>query len=463
MKQIGSDWLSPVVVKELRQGMRGRVFESSFLVLQAAMMFATIVGVMARATTTDMSFVNGLFWTMNGVLLAGVMPLRGFSAIQSEAKAKTLELVFLTRLTAWRITAGKWAALNAQTFLLASAILPYVILRYFLGGVNLLGDLTILGSLLAVSALLSAVTVGLSATESRLLRFAPVLVLFLGFNGVSVLLRASGRSPWSGGSTTYWWMLALLGPVVLLYMLEFGAGRIAPLAENHATPKRLLALLAIGTIPLLALWLPTGAGEYAVLVLVFVTVVCIDALCEEPRTLPGLYTPFVKRGRWAELTGLLLYPGWHSGVLFTLLTIPAATWLVVHLSGGKWEQDVLQLMCTLLAALFWPLALTLLFVPRTRKPGLWYFGIQLVTVIITTFSIVAMTAIRTDAKDILGFMPTAALLFLIAREGKDYWLLQTIFTGSVTLVIVVVKFLKPWRLTRAAAAQARAELAPPSS
>jgi len=74
-----------------------------------------------------------------------------------------------------------------------------------------------------------------------------------------------------------------------------------------------------------------------------------------------------------------------------------------------------------------------------------------------------MTAIHTDAKDILGFMPTAALLFLIAREGKDYWLLQTIFTGSVTLVIVVVKFLKPWRLTRAAAAQARAELAPPSS
>jgi len=47
-----------------------------------------------------------------------LMPLHGFSALHAEIKSATLELVFLTHFSAWRIAAGKWTALMVQTLAL---------------------------------------------------------------------------------------------------------------------------------------------------------------------------------------------------------------------------------------------------------------------------------------------------------------------------------------------------------
>ena len=161
------DWLSPMVVKELRQGMRSRIFVAAFYLTQLLMILSTVFGLIAASRTENVpsdlfGFLSGLFWFMVSVPLLFVMPLLGFGALHTEMKAGTLELVFLTRLSAWRIVAGKWTALMAETLLLVCAILPYVILRYFLGGVNIIEDLQSLFFLLLASALLTAATLAMS-------------------------------------------------------------------------------------------------------------------------------------------------------------------------------------------------------------------------------------------------------------------------------------------------------------
>ena len=81
----------------------------------------------------DMGFADGMFWFLLGSLLLFFMPLRSLGALYSEIKGNTLELVFLTRMSSWDIAFGKWLAHLAQIGLLVAAILPYLVVRHYLG------------------------------------------------------------------------------------------------------------------------------------------------------------------------------------------------------------------------------------------------------------------------------------------------------------------------------------------
>ena len=147
-----ADWFSPIIVKELRQGMRARAFLGIFLAIQ----FFMIVCVLISLGDGSHDAAAGFFWTFIGGAILFAMPLRGLATLNGEMKGNTMELMLLTQLSAWRITAGKWLALVLQTLLLVCAVLPYVVLRYFLGGVNLVDDLAMLGFMLIGSALATA-------------------------------------------------------------------------------------------------------------------------------------------------------------------------------------------------------------------------------------------------------------------------------------------------------------------
>ena len=180
-------------------------------------MLSTVFSLLAASTAEGepgnvFGFLNWLFWFMISVPLLFVMPMLGFGALHAEMKARTLELVFLTRLSAWRIVAGKWAALMAETLLLVCSILPYVMLRYFLGGVDILEDLQGLFFLVVASAILTAATLAMSPYESKLLRALFILALTFFFQSLTGILfawvafssrgspglrRSSGKFMWS--------------------------------------------------------------------------------------------------------------------------------------------------------------------------------------------------------------------------------------------------------------------------
>ncbi len=331
-----SDRLSPMLVKELRQGMRSRALLISLFLLQGLLILNAILG-LGSAAGGDLSGTTAFFWTILGLPLLVILPLSALGGIGNEIKANTLDLIFLTRLTARRIVLGKWIAVVAQSALLATTVLPFIALRYYLGGVNITADIASAGALLVASALISALTVAMSSYPSKIVR----IVIGVGFFFALQMLTGIGAAMAIGGGRgmfrwgVEWPLVAaviLLVPLFILLMLEVGAIRIAPAAENHAGACRLLALLFVlvaGTGGVLS----ASASWLIVLGQVVATPFCIAALCEVPPGVAGMFRPLVRRGWAGGFLARVFTPGWHTGVIFVLLiwAIIAGFWI-----GAGW-------------------------------------------------------------------------------------------------------------------------------
>ncbi|NRB76544.1 MAG: hypothetical protein HRU46_19455, partial [Verrucomicrobiales bacterium] len=308
--------LSPMLVKELRQGMRTNMFAVAFILLHTFMMLCLLTAMSDPGSSDSEAF----FWFVIVVVLLFVQPLRGFSALSSEYQLNTMDLIHMTRLNGWRITLGKWTALNAQGLLFLTGVLPYLVIRYFLGNVNFIVDLIALIMIGIGSALATAITIGCSAFPNILLRGAAciALAILLSALGDSVsreLLSSSapGALEWQGLG-----VIALIGVFGCYYFLAFGASRISPLSENHATRKRLAALLTV------ALCFGLSALQYdadiiPAVVSIILCIATVDALTEPLPVFTRVLQPFSKNiiTRWL---GLFLTPGWISGLFFFLLS-----------------------------------------------------------------------------------------------------------------------------------------------
>jgi len=321
-----ADWLSPMLVKELRQGMRSKTFSATFFATQALMILVEIFSVLATARMERAqdfnSFLSGLFWFMIGLPLLALMPFRGFGALSTEMKDNTLELVFLSRLSARRILFGKWFAIFAQTLLLITSILPYVVLRYFMGGIDLLFEVQIIILLVLASALLTAGAIALSPFQSKLLRVLFPIAMILALQiGLSFLMMAtSGRGVSGGASLFADWkfdlFLAAYVPAFIVLCLEVAAHRIAPQAESHAFIKRLVGVWMLAcTAGLGAL----GMGQAVALASGFlVALLAVDTLAEPMPMVRSVYGGFLARGLPGRAALFFFSPGWPSGSLFLL-------------------------------------------------------------------------------------------------------------------------------------------------
>jgi hypothetical protein len=453
-----ADWLSPMLVKELRQGMRSRLFVISFLLLQGAMILVAILGLAASANQQDTGAMTGLFWTIIVVPLMLIMPMSGLNAVGNEKKANTLELIFLTRLTARRIIAGKWFAIVAQTVLLVCAVLPYAMLRYFLGSVNIASEVTAIAMLLFGSALLSGAAVGLSPQSSRVTRVLLGLGIFVGFQIIVPLFafafRATGFSVLGGpkleGITLVGF--ALLSLIALLLMLEFGASKIAPPAENHTTPRRLLGLAALAVAGIFAA-LHLIASPILLCALILLAPICIGALCEPPRMIASIYRPFVKFGFLGKSVGRILYPGWPSGVFFTVLLVLILLPVAFKQGRGAFAQIwIAWIGVTVAGALFLPAALIHTSMPRFRRPGVMYVLIQFACAFIAAMAALSDGFKMGDMRPIAAVIPMCGLLLVNSGALTDNNIVQILLGTSVvtaaSIGLLLIKMRGPWREIR---------------
>ena len=447
-----ADWLSPMLVKELRQGVRTRMFVVIFILLQVAMLLDLSLSLLVAASHLDASDGTVFFWLMVSVPVLLVVPLSGLNAIGSEVKANTLELIFLTRLTAFRIVVGKWFALFVQSLLLVCAVLPYLVLRYFMGGVNIAGELLLLGTLLVGSALLTALTTGLSAFPTRLVRpLAAVGGIFLFFFGAEFFFTVVVRGRfgavlpgWVGIGTTLLW-----AAILLVLMLDVGAARIAPPAENHTGFMRALACagLALAAAFVLASGRPGAvtAGAFVVAV-----VVCMVAVCEQPRWIPSLYRPFARRGWVGRMVGRIFYPGWPSGVLFTLLMFGGFAALFAYYRLFN-DEDARVRYVAGLGTLLLPTALARTVLRRFNRPVATFFLVQAVSVTVLIFCSVCDNALGTHSRRVAACLPLCALFSpWSGYTGTD--LLAEILVFAVTglsALTVLVACIPAFRSVRA--------------
>lgn len=365
-----SDRFSPMLVKELRQGLRTHTFVILFLILQG--LLALILLTTAAADANAGGVVSSIIFFLFSIAVLVVQPLRGMSAIASEVKSDTIDLMSLTKLSAWRIVFGKWSSIMGQTALLLFAIIPYLILRYFFGGMQLFSELLLLFTIFLFAGVLTAVTVGLSASTLALIRAIPllasfVLIWFIGyysFGGFDVLLDVftpQGAAHWFGLLAGY-----LIAVFVGYFFMELAATAIAPSAENRATRKRMAALVIIPVVFLAFLAVDEQGGW--VVVFFLLALVSLDFFTESNDYPSVVVRPFLRFGPLGRLAARLLAPGWATGILFHLFIVAIVAGLSLlfgdELRNGSINPSVSSVLGIVLGMLYLPLLLLQLFQKR---------------------------------------------------------------------------------------------------
>lgn len=392
-----SDRISPMLVKELRQGLRAKTFVIVFLALQGLLAVVLLAAIGASSSESTGQSVSSIIFFFFSLAVLIVQPLRGIGALHNEIKGNTIDLMVLTRLGAWRIVLGKWVSIVSQSALLLTAIAPYLILRYFFGRMNLFAELNLLLLIFLGSALFTAVTVGLSAIPSILIRglLPLVMAIYLGAGIIAMIDSELDElidfcSLQEDGSG--WGLLA--GLVTAAYFgwsaLALGASMIAPMAENHSTVRRLLTLAVVAGFAMIAALADFPRESIGPVLLLFCAPAIAIAVTEPLQLLPPICRPFLRFGAAGKLAGRFLYPGWPSGVLFSGLLIALAVGAVLlHLRAGgapgwAFDNKFVILMLGALGTLLLPGLLIRLLpsrIPRTFSLFLLFAGLLIGTAI----------------------------------------------------------------------------------
>lgn len=197
-----------MTVKELRQSLRRGSFVYPFLAIQLFAVVAMAVEFQTGHATesTDYAGVlnvwllgtSGPFWMVVGAICMVVMPMGGLFLMGQELEEGNHELLLLTKLDRWKVVVGKFATLWGLCALTFISLLPYVVVRYLVGGIEWWHEAACAGTVLGGSAMVSAGAIGASAFRHTGARIA-VLVLFIGSVLAGCLITLLGAGMRTGG------------------------------------------------------------------------------------------------------------------------------------------------------------------------------------------------------------------------------------------------------------------------
>ena len=257
-----SDRISPIVVKEVRQMVRGREFNYSFaLSIIAGLIAAFVAGTGATAGTGEagVRIFSSLTFCLALIGLV-ISPLGAFSALRNERMERTLDLVTVTTLPPRRIVIGKLMAQAVKLATLFAALAPFVATSFLLGGIGFPTIvLTLSGlfmwSLWACAAALFLSCLSKSRAISALILGVMIVFLLIVFvsSGIGFLMtrtvlggpRVPG-SPFSSlfasGGSDVWWAAAamtLVWGVTLINLVLLSENRLLLPTEDRSTALRI--------------------------------------------------------------------------------------------------------------------------------------------------------------------------------------------------------------------------------
>ena len=464
-------WISPMLVKELRQGVQSGAFAWTFILLQVALFLLMTFWVLNRSTGLQSrlevnQLFHGFFWAVFGFAAAIILPVRAAGSMTAERIGNTLDLLRLTHLSSTQIVLGKWLAVMAQVLLIAAAVLPYLVLQYFFGGLDIVADLFSFMVVLLVAAVMTAGSLA-AAGQSPLTRGLITAFLFISvpnfLGGAGSVFGTAVLSPWSA-------LPAILVVAALLtaVMLVYAAAAIAPPAENHAARVRVLALVATGLALVAGAWFgPISASFVIAVTVLLVAGIAIAELTSDPVELASIHAPFARLGPFGRLAAMVLTPGWATAICFTLLVAPFLGLAVVSGFPGLPPTAMIPEKFVLgVAAILFPLSLML----RTRAGKtrrVVFFGVQIFSLVIFFLQSplgFSNTAAVEIFRALTNLLPLAALLNLLTVSGSggvEPMITLAAGTTGLSLVFVIPRFVQELAAVDGRVAAARALPAAP--
>ncbi len=432
-------WLPPALVKELRQGMRAPAFMVLISLFPAAMALIFLLSFMTGFNGKpfiDPETCNSLFWAFLTFIMLIAIPMRGINAISEELQSLNNELLQLTRQTSAKIIMGKWLSLMSQSALILFISLPFALIRYYYGQVNLVEDLTLLFLIFGGSAMLTALCLwfaGMHRVVRIILSVALVtsgfplliaLIVQLVFDSYSAPLNFFKDGFWPG-----FLLLALITLnmwVVIRIFLAAARRWFAPQTENTFSTARKAAL--ISWIPsVILIWFEPHAGDFMEGVIAFqliTSIITSAVLTLMDMTTPSWLLPVHleqmrnKKFRWLQWR--LFSPGMPPTMLFSILTAMLTAYLVIvtqHVDSGTPED--LRTILGGIASVWYPIVIIPLFLqPAWRKLG----NMTLVIVLVIGLVCIGFANILAVGDAFLPIVPGGTMVGMIeAKESGDFY------------------------------------------
>lgn len=450
-----SDRISPMLVKELRQGLKGPSFMILFIAIQAILaVFILGQSFFSSYDNVGKDISTSIFICLS-IATCVLQPLRAISAVGGEIKENTIDLMVITRLSAWRIVFGKWISIVSQSALIIAAVTPYLILRYFFGGMQLFGELMVMLTIFIASAGITAIFVGFSALPSLILRgiiglgcaaflTAGISELFTGNSEYRDLMELM-TFDFPEAPAVYAMIVMFIGYVGWL-ALDFAAGVIAPISENRATPRRLIAL---GLVAILFIIFALSDNDFNQVAPAFMIALAIPisviSLTEYPYTTATVSVPFIKKGALGRFASYFFYPGWASGLNFVLLLF-GLTLLSVFFyedtrsySGYSYDRatyfvQVITVIGICFSCMLSPLLLVRIFFRKTGQIFVFYLA-SAVTIFIIWMIIVVISE-QTNSRGIYTpFFWLPPIQFNLIERGA---------TQSIAIALAIPTLLTYW-------------------
>jgi hypothetical protein len=368
--------LSPVIVKELRQAVRGRFIVAVILLFLAVQLLTMGIALLANAVSAanleQTAAGRPVFLTIFGILIGTcVVCIPAYTGIRLAAERSdvNVDLLFITTLEPRAIILGKLGSAMILTLLIYSACVPFLAFTYFLRGI----DFPSMAVLLAMGLLAVAVMVSVAITLATIPVTRPFKIIIglgmlsMGLPMIPVMialafqfLQSSGGG--MTGSGDFWIATGVVVAFVVAgcsVLLALATAQVTPPAANRARPVRLMLTL---------FWLATGAGaavicwqaksmDPAIAWMVFqlcILTICMMVASSERRELGARVTRNIPRSLPARLLAFPFFSGALSGLAWTVVMFLATIGAGVamseafartasnnHLEAAAWMADAL--------------------------------------------------------------------------------------------------------------------------
>ncbi len=448
-----SDRLSPMVVKEMRQGLRTRFFTAALI------LFHVVLGCLMLAYLTELNAdnANEIFWGVTILTLLGVLPAQAFNALNGETRDGTLDMLRLTGTTSFRIVWGKWFTIYSQILLVAGSLMPYLIARYFMGNAEIVPEMIGLLLLVAAAAIFAAGVVAFSSQASLWVRLLSngalgvaaflvgIFVFFLcdGSEGQQMLTAWMKLDSWEQG------LFVLSVPAFSAYgvylFISLGASRLADAAEEHSSQKRLVTLVVMTLLCGIGIALSLKNGVQGgmwclmpmwIICLIFGMDVTTEAMPVYPSVIQSVWDRFPRQTgsrHW-------FYPGWVSGVIvwIVLALETMAVCVVMTLSTSYDDSEMNAVFFTLLTAMLVPVCVH---GEQEQRFGRWWV-VQTLSILAAVLTGVA-GSVTGGALSVIGFLTPLTGLTAAAhvRDSNNSGLWTAAFVSGIWLLAAIVKAL----------------------
>lgn len=172
-----------MVVKEFRQGSRAKRFVVPFIGVHLLMLGMTMLEWwdLSDGTADIVIFSEGArrfavtFWVPVALTLMVGVPFSRLFDLQQEFNGRNAELLLLSGVDRWKIVRGKWMAAVLINLLVLVSALPYLMVRYFFGGMEWAPNLVIGIWVIVIGGVMSALAIGASSFANTLARIGMLI------------------------------------------------------------------------------------------------------------------------------------------------------------------------------------------------------------------------------------------------------------------------------------------------